>query len=804
MKTPTELQTELEALSAQVARLEHTELTPDGLTLLDVALLSRKVDLLREELSAISTSIADSPAPLPNSQTTPSALPDAAPTQIPRNSQPLPLQSSATDLQEQSNPDTSQTSPEQKGRPMPYTPPEYTNSAQSTSDARKRVLAARDSMKNYDDANHAGPTQTSPLPPRSRLTERNIGKYLIGVLASFLVLLAAGTAISSFWQYVPSAAKFAAFLAAGIMCEYIGWKQLRKTGTQNGFWTSLTGLGAAMSFVALVLGSSYWGLFPAAPAGIFLILWFVANFVLACIADSNVFFAVTYIGGIVAIRLVLEVLPRGQEMEIVFSLIAAAVYMIGKLGSVYTKKPILPLLNMCFLWSVFINIQSILISIPTRHSYYSDTYLPMNCMVYIPDILIVLGLFCAAALLIESSHAWAKTWVFPRAGSVILPFLAAVTAAVACGNAANYAPGIWGVQNNALESLIFLAIVVGAGIFSKKKNRRSYLLGVSLVSSFALMVLSEEYLLHAAILPALTALILIAVPALRKDKYVKTSAVMIYIGGLFALLGIPRYPPSELSLFAGALLMMAVPAVNYLFICLRKDGVFPALEQILGIVGIAVCCGKLFDCYGLSELYWIVILAAMSLAHHFLLPDKYRQEPRSDGEAFLAKFISCFIAGFACLAAYFGRSFMPSHADMACCTAILMAYSFAAVYLALRSSMTSSIIAAAVFCHINLFYLTSLWNEDASIAASFLGLMLAAVFIAIGFWQKKKTVRVTGLTMMILYVLKIALVDVSMDGELGSRALILLLGGIVCYGVSFAYNKLDKLFGETDGSDMLE
>ncbi len=90
-----------------------------------------------------------------------------------------------------------------------------------------------------------------------------------------------------------------------------------------------------------------------------------------------------------------------------------------------------------------------------------------------------------------------------------------------------------------------------------------------------------------------------------------------------------------------------------------------------------------------------------------------------------------------------------------------------------------------------------MWNSrNANIFISCFGLLLSAVFIGLGFWRKRKPLRLAGLTTMIGYVLKIALVDISRTGDTGKQILVLLAGGIVCFGVSFAYNKLDKLYGD--------
>lgn len=85
-------------------------------------------------------------------------------------------------------------------------------------------------------------------------------------------------------------------------------------------------------------------------------------------------------------------------------------------------------------------------------------------------------------------------------------------------------------------------------------------------------------------------------------------------------------------------------------------------------------------------------------------------------------------------------------------------------------------------------------NENLIITC--LGFLLAAPFIAIGFWKKQKNIRICGLVFLIGYVLKVALLDASESGNIDSRILGLLIGGAVCFVVSFVYNKLNKLYGE--------
>ena len=54
---------------------------------------------------------------------------------------------------------------------------------------------------------------------------------------------------------------------------------------------------------------------------------------------------------------------------------------------------------------------------------------------------------------------------------------------------------------------------------------------------------------------------------------------------------------------------------------------------------------------------------------------------------------------------------------------------------------------------------------------------------------------------MIGYVFKIALVDVREFAGSGSQVFALLAGGLICFAVSFAYNRLNRLLGEDEISE---
>ena len=88
--------------------------------------------------------------------------------------------------------------------------------------------------------------------------------------------------------------------------------------------------------------------------------------------------------------------------------------------------------------------------------------------------------------------------------------------------------------------------------------------------------------------------------------------------------------------------------------------------------------------------------------------------------------------------------------------------------------------------------LISIFNLDEnSIILSVAGLIIALGSIAIGFIKKAKSLRLYGLMLTILMVLKFILVDLSQENSI-TRIFALLLGGLICFGISVLYNKLNN------------
>ena len=69
--------------------------------------------------------------------------------------------------------------------------------------------------------------------------------------------------------------------------------------------------------------------------------------------------------------------------------------------------------------------------------------------------------------------------------------------------------------------------------------------------------------------------------------------------------------------------------------------------------------------------------------------------------------------------------------------------------------------------------------------------VLAVLLILFGFWKSRKPVRIYGLILVLVSICKLILLDISY-GKLELRAFSFLICGVICFGISFLYNRMDK------------
>lgn len=87
---------------------------------------------------------------------------------------------------------------------------------------------------------------------------------------------------------------------------------------------------------------------------------------------------------------------------------------------------------------------------------------------------------------------------------------------------------------------------------------------------------------------------------------------------------------------------------------------------------------------------------------------------------------------------------------------------------------------------------TVIW--DYGIILSLCVIIVSSLFIIGGFMMKKKGMRLFGLIIILMSIIKMILIDISETSSL-IRVIAFIFGGIICFGISYVYNRLEKNLG---------
>ncbi|MBR1842460.1 MAG: hypothetical protein IJ788_04210 [Oscillospiraceae bacterium] len=606
---------------------------------------------------------------------------------------------------------------------------------------------------------------------KPKFSETSIGKYGVGIVAGLLILLAVALGIRNYWQYIPGIAKFSAILLIGTAVEALGWVNLRRTGKKNGFWSSVTGTGAAVVFIALVAGNLAWSLYGLVPTGLLLVAWFAVNFILAMKADSVAFYAVTYLGGAVSVLLSALKLREGMELsgEIGMLIIIAVIIAFGIV--LRRKNKALPFFGFAFgaasfaliLWSVYGGFDP------------GDGSMPLG-----------IGLLALTGVMqLEGAHLMERESRISKWVNAIASFIAAFGVFTASSNLFSAYLNASAEVKDAVFASVSLVISVGTVLFvSRRADER--LLAVSLFTAASLSLISQSIFGSAGIIPALSAALILALPA-RKNIYLRLSAYASFAVALWMNMDNGwDYTDSERTVSAIALIVPC--AVEYVMTILDKD---MKLRKTIGILALstAFIASVPID----FEVMWkLLVFSTAIIFHRIAVMEKVS---KADADSIIAWIFVYIALAFIHITVYIYALFNEKPLVEALASVILISLSVAGIYDAIRYKSLPIAILYVALANFNVFYLTQLiLDSEAVLTVSVAGIVIAAGLICVGFIVRMKSLRILGLVSMLVYVLKIAFLDVPSLGGSGLNVILLAGAGLVCFGISFAYNKLDKYF----------
>ena len=663
-------------------------------------------------------------------------------------------------------------------------------------------------------------------PWRTNWSERNLGKYLLGVLAAVLILLAAGVLIAAVWPVIPDSLKFLALLAFGVGMQLIGMRFVLRSGNRrNGFWLSVTGLGAGVSLMAVAAGCLAWGLYTMAVAGLLAAIWFGCNLLSARSLDSPVFYVIAYIGAALAVVLSVGLTVAGSRPDLApfrlanqlpAAVMPVLILILGDFAALRHPRRCLRVLN--YLAALFFI--DILGAFAAEVAYYVDVNVDIGEL-YLFFIRSAPGVVIAPAILFIFAHLihispdalewrrenpgqnWLRVLTVAIAGFVgiydVYRGVNSVTVYVAQYVGRDPAAAVTG----AVVTLVVMAVIV------IRRNQIDYLLlGLTVPMVMLFAFVSDSLFELPCLFPVLLCVLLFMLNTVRqRDSFQLALWLALGLSGIMVV-SRPEwyYYGADRGEMGYVLLFMAACSVYLAVLCLTyakelKHGNRSQWSHITTL-GCAVLIGLTAARGAYTAMVYFLpdagaetvcpgLVALALLFHRWYVQAKTRGE---QGTAGLARLLWSVCAGIFTVYLHMCAIF-ASGLEQGVCIMVLVAMAGSSVAWASASGSEVYVVLSVLFANETLAFAGGV-NNVYGLALSVLGLCLCAGFIWLGFFKEIRTMRRLGLAGMILYVIKIALLDVqSASGDAVSTALGLLFAGLVCFGVSFVYNRLDKKYG---------
>ena len=150
---------------------------------------------------------------------------------------------------------------------------------------------------------HSPKPKPSSLPPiRNRAGEAALGKYLLSAAAAVLVFLAAASLIALLWNSIPDIVKVGAVGVTGVTLTVVGMGMISRATTNRLPAATLTGIGGGLGFVSLV-GAVLLGLLTPLPAFLTLTGWTIILILVAARTHLPYITIITALGGLSTIGL---------------------------------------------------------------------------------------------------------------------------------------------------------------------------------------------------------------------------------------------------------------------------------------------------------------------------------------------------------------------------------------------------------------------------------------------------------------------------------------------------------------------
>lgn len=595
-----------------------------------------------------------------------------------------------------------------------------------------------------------------------KVSEVFVGRYALPVIASMMILIGICAMGFIVWDIIPDMLKATlVFMIAGC-CFGIGlW--IGRKNKMIIFKNAILSTGLAILYADIVLMQSVWLFVPEYIAiGLFLI-WCTFGILLSRYYNEKLFYWITVIGIAVTAFLLREGISYDLRGFVV-SFIMIAAFIINCFLFIRQYEEGSPVFGLAAI-GIFYSL-----------GYHENDLNDKNVFCLVLQIFIILSMFCFAFFKDQIMYkADKKQDLFAEILLIVFAIISPLF-----------------ILDLEIEKHILkmLWIIIFAGLFLKgRKNREllSFFLLPTLLCAFAYISLDiMDNLAGWSILVG----ILFFVSKRTKEsaftvQYIITSVLLIFASCLTFLLS--SFVTIE-NLFLMGVSLIGIYIGIFIY-SLKKENYYCDCMTSFGCILIHIY----FIGYAIANKEnknWIIVIMAMSLF--------------------------CIFAGTALLLA---KRFSEKSRTNLAIIAIVISLAFNIIYLTTDNMIIQVIIAIIILIHIalaaHLFGILEenvLW-KDISTSALILGnllvmsartviwdygiilslcvIIVSSLFIIGGFMMKKKGMRLFGLIIILMSIIKMILIDISETSSL-IRVIAFVFGGIICFGISYVYNRLEK------------
>ncbi|SDM58764.1 DUF2339 domain-containing protein [Actinomyces ruminicola] len=653
-----------------------------------------------------------------------------------------------------------------------------------------------------------------PQPQQERRREGNIGRYVLSGAAAFLIVSAAVSLIALVWDRIPDAVKVGTLGVIAVAMVASGTILVNRRERQRVTAATLTGTGGALGFVAIIGAALIAGL-PSIAAFVLMVAWAFVLLLFSCTTGHFFTAVISMLGAMVTVGFAAsQVAAHPEQATLTWMLIDLYVVALAAVAAAAPRftpgmrlAPWLPSTSMVVTATVLLTGPSrLLLAQP----------LPGIVLLTVP----------CAVLLVQTHHS-TRLLARASAGSVIgYEWAAAGIVQALAVLLLGYAEGVTASARNGI-ALVFLALacVSTTGLLPRTKAPE-WLRAVAPVNLGTVTgIAATVFAVSLDLLPtAVAATALAAVPVVRLGY--STPVILIPLTGAAALVaGLSPARSALMLTVLAVLLAVALTAPLEALLAPPPPQSGESADRPTWLAGAAwVLAADL-----VLILPWLLdrLLAGNGGGEAGRMPAPLLAGAAALGLAGLGLFTSKCSPRILLSGGRAGR--LEGAADLrtplrpappplawlgdALLTVLGMAVLFradslgsplleaplVAVALALvivggrmllpwlRRAEVSLTIAASQ--SVALWWAVMILTGAAAASLLVTGVVLATgtVCIAVGFRLRAATLRHYGLTLVLLVVLKLAVVDLAGQNSL-TRILALVVAGVVCFGLSLAYN----------------